>query len=299
VRFLAAGLAAAALAVAPMAEAKVILVQPEVKNFVSDSPAANKAVEKKAAAPKAEKKAYKEESGSSGAGFEAFRPLALPLALVGVAGAGAVAVKVDPEFADLFDSTWSAKDSNATGAGYEVAPGLKDGPFYGGSAAGGAAVKVRACMACLSGWAGAAAASGAAACAVQKHPPYPCCPCLASRIIRPPAEELRHPRWPEEGSWHRHHEEGTHPCVWKARCQGRPQPPQQPVQARLSLSSAGTPAVLWRRGLTPLPRVPSLPPVPRPAWRARVFVAAALILVLLPLSSHQEKKIPFVWPFLL
>ena len=184
-RFLAAGLAAAALAVAPMAEAKVILVQPEVKNFVSDSPAAKKAVEKKAAAPKAEKKAYKEESGSSGAGFEAFRPLVLPLALAGVAGAGAVAVKVDPEFADLFDSTWSAKDSNATGAGYEVAPGLKDGPFYGGSAAGGAAVKVRLCVAGQQPVGGCSRAVGglvAAACAIaagqpgQERSPHPCCP---------------------------------------------------------------------------------------------------------------------------
>lgn len=125
-RFLAAGLAAAALATATPAQAGVVLVQPEVKNFVKDTPAASSgaakaAPAKKAAAPK------REESGSSGAGFEAFRPAVLPLAVVAIAGAGAAAVKADPEFAKLVDESWGAKNSNAIGAGYETAPGLKVG----------------------------------------------------------------------------------------------------------------------------------------------------------------------------
>ncbi|KAI7837723.1 hypothetical protein COHA_008445 [Chlorella ohadii] len=77
-------------------------------------------------------------SGSSGAGFEAFRPAVLPLAVVAIAGAGAAAVKADPEFAKLVDESWGAKNSNAIGAGYETAPGLKDTPFFGGSNTSGA-----------------------------------------------------------------------------------------------------------------------------------------------------------------
>ena len=47
---------------------------------------------------------------------------------------GAAAIKLDPEFAELMDATWSAKDSISGGPGYETAPGLKDGAFYGGTA---------------------------------------------------------------------------------------------------------------------------------------------------------------------
>lgn len=94
----------------------------QVKNFVRDTPAqlaAKSAPAKKAAAPKS-------ESGAApGFGFEAIRPLALPLALLAVGGAGAAAVKADPEFAKLLDESWGAKDSNSTGAGYETA--LKNG----------------------------------------------------------------------------------------------------------------------------------------------------------------------------
>ena len=114
----------------------MVLVQPEVKNFVKDSPAAQKAAAKKAAAPA--KAAKKDESSSGGVGFEAFRPLVLPLSLAGVAGGFAAAIKSDPEFARKLDETWSAKDSIGTGAGYETAPGLKDTPFYGGSNTSGA-----------------------------------------------------------------------------------------------------------------------------------------------------------------
>lgn len=140
-RFLAAGLAAAALAAAPApAEAGVVLVQPEVKNFVRDSPVSAKPAAAKKAAPAA-KKERKEESGAPGAGFEAFRPLVLPLSLVAVVGAGAAATKADPEFAELLRGEWSAKDSNIVGVGYETAPGLKDTPFFGGSNTNGAQPK--------------------------------------------------------------------------------------------------------------------------------------------------------------
>lgn len=130
-RFLAAGLAAAALATATPAQAGVVLVQPEVKNFVKDTPAKAPAASKAAPAKKAEAK--REEAGSPGAGFEAFRPAVLPLSLLAIAGAGAAAVKADPEFAKLLDESWGAKNSITTGAGYETAPGLKDTPFFGGS----------------------------------------------------------------------------------------------------------------------------------------------------------------------
>lgn len=127
-RFLAAGLAAAALATATPAQAGVVLVQPEVKNFVKDTPASGAAK----AAPAAKKEAPKrEESGSTGAGFEAFRPVVLPLSVLAIAGAGAAAVKADPEFAKLLDESWGAKNSNAIGAGYETAPGLKVGAGRG------------------------------------------------------------------------------------------------------------------------------------------------------------------------
>lgn len=154
-RFLAAGLAAAAVATCGSpAEAGVVLVQPEVKNFVKNTTPAPKAessssgskaaaadLGKKAKAEAAPKAKKSEEASAPGAGFEAFRPFAFPLSLLLVGGAGAAAVKADPEFARLLDETWSAKDSISTGAGYETAPGLKDTPFYGGSNTNGAAPK--------------------------------------------------------------------------------------------------------------------------------------------------------------
>lgn len=129
-RFLAAGLAAAAVATCSPAEAGVVLVQPEVKNFVKGTtPAAKTPEEKKAAAPKAKKQ---EEASAPGSGFEAFRPLVLPLSLLFVGGAGAAAIKADPEFASRLDESWGSRNSNVVGVGYETAPGLKDTPFFGG-----------------------------------------------------------------------------------------------------------------------------------------------------------------------
>lgn len=136
VRFLAAGLAAAAVATCSPAEAGVVLVQPEVKNFVKGTtPAAKTPEEKKAAAPKAK---AQEEASAPGSGFEAFRPLVLPLSLLFVGGAGAAAVKADPKFGTLLDEKWGSRDSNDMGVGYETAPGLKDTPFYGVSSTNGA-----------------------------------------------------------------------------------------------------------------------------------------------------------------
>lgn len=139
-RFLAAGLAAAAVATCGSpAEAGVVLVQPEVKNFVKDTPAKAKEAaapgEKKAAAPKAAKQ-YEEESAPPGGSFEALRPFALPVSILLVGAGGAAAAKLDPEFATMFAKTWSAKDSISTGAGYETAPGMKDGALFGGNNTG-------------------------------------------------------------------------------------------------------------------------------------------------------------------
>ncbi|KAI3436220.1 hypothetical protein D9Q98_002274 [Chlorella vulgaris] len=141
-RFLAAGLAAAAvtLSIPTAAEAGVVLVQPQVKNFVTDTPAAKAPANSSPAAKKAA--AYKEESSSAGGlSFEAFRPLVLPASLLAIAGGGIVASKLDPEFAELFSREWSAKDNNITGTGYETTPGLKDTPFYGGSNTNGIDIK--------------------------------------------------------------------------------------------------------------------------------------------------------------
>lgn len=107
----------------------MVLVQPEVKNFVNGTTPAAKSPEAKAAAPKAKK--AQEEASAPGSGFEAFRPLVLPLSLLFVGGAGVAAVKADPKFGTLLDESWGSRDSNVMGVGYETAPGLKDTPFYG------------------------------------------------------------------------------------------------------------------------------------------------------------------------
>ncbi|PSC76503.1 leucine rich repeat isoform A [Micractinium conductrix] len=140
-RFLAAGLAAAAVATCGSpAEAGVVLVQPEVKNFVNNTAPAPKAAKAANGAAPAKKEAASkkaEESGAPGGAFESIRPLALPLALLAVGGAGFAASKADPEFAELMAGEWSLKDSSNY-AGYETAPGLKDTPFFGGSNTAGA-----------------------------------------------------------------------------------------------------------------------------------------------------------------
>lgn len=127
-KMMAAGLAAAALlAGAPMAEAKVILVQPEVKNFVTGAaPAPSAPAAGKAAAPKAKAPPPAAETSE---GLD-FKPLVLPLAVVAIGGAAVALPIIDPEFAEKMQGDWTSKDSTGY-AGYE--PKLKDTPFFGGS----------------------------------------------------------------------------------------------------------------------------------------------------------------------
>jgi hypothetical protein len=125
IRFLAAGLAAASLvAGVPAADAKVILVQPEVKNFVKDTPKAAPSGEAKAAPTKRAPPPAAETSE----GFD-FKPLVLPLSLALVGAGGFALASVDPGFAEMMVEA-GAKDSRSY-AGYET--GLKDTPFFGGS----------------------------------------------------------------------------------------------------------------------------------------------------------------------
>ena len=141
-RTLAAGLAAAVLfAGVPSADAGVVLSKSEVKNFVTDTPAAAAPSSSGAPAKKAGAKRPPPAAETS-EGFD-IKPLALPLALVAIAGGAAAISVVDPGFA-AFMEEWGAKDSRSF-AGYE--PGLKDTPFFGGtgsiptSAGGKAAAK--------------------------------------------------------------------------------------------------------------------------------------------------------------
>jgi len=110
--------AAASLLAAP-AFAGVILTKPELKRvFVDDAPAATASkTTTTAAAPKAKAApAPKVESSESGEGFS-LSPytVALPGALVLVAGGAGYALKNEPEFL----SKALLKDSNVNGAGYE------------------------------------------------------------------------------------------------------------------------------------------------------------------------------------
>ena len=119
-----AGLAAAALLLgAPAADAGVILTKSVVKNLVTETAPAPSGASSKAAPAKRPPPAAETSEG-----FDP-KPLALPVALVAIAG-GAVAIKgLDPEFESFMDE-WGVKDSR-TFAGYET--NLKDTPFYGGS----------------------------------------------------------------------------------------------------------------------------------------------------------------------
>jgi hypothetical protein len=143
-KLMAAGLAAAALiAVAPAAEAKVILSQPEVKNFVTGAEPAKAAASSGGAAAPAKTKAYRPPpAAETSEGFD-FKPLVLPVTLVGLAGGAFALTVIDPGFAEMMVEGGS-KDSRSF-AGYE--PGLKDTPFFGGSGSvpssvpGGAAPK--------------------------------------------------------------------------------------------------------------------------------------------------------------
>lgn len=119
-----AGLAAAALLVgAQSADAKVILTQPEVKNFVKNTAPASSSSSKSAPAVKRSPPAAQTSDG-----FD-FKPLVLPLTLVTVVGGGFALTSVDPGFAEMMVEG-GAKDSRFF-AGYET--GLKDTPFYGGT----------------------------------------------------------------------------------------------------------------------------------------------------------------------
>lgn len=125
---LAAGLAAAALFIGvPSAEAGVTLYKAEVKNLVNDTPAAASSSQTSAPAKQAASKRPPAAAETS-EGFDP-KPLALPLALVAIAGGAAAINVLDPGFAAFMDE-WGSKDSRSF-AGYE--PGLKDTPFYGGT----------------------------------------------------------------------------------------------------------------------------------------------------------------------
>eukprot|EP00887_Chlorella_sp_A99_P006678 scaffold3.g6678.t1 len=118
-----AGFAAAALLHVAPAQAGVKLVQPEVKNFITDAaPAAGSGkAAAKAAAPKAR---VSEMSGAPD-----LRALTLPVSVVGIAVAGYAATKADEGFLEVLDRG-SLKDSNLEGVGYEANSGLKDSYFF-------------------------------------------------------------------------------------------------------------------------------------------------------------------------
>lgn len=123
---LAAGLAAAALFVGvPAADAGVILTKSEVKNLVNNTAPAAKA---KDAAPAAAKAKRPPPAAETSEGFDP-KPLALPVALVAIAGGAAAVKALDPEFEASMEE-WGSKDSRSF-AGYETS--LKDTPFFGGS----------------------------------------------------------------------------------------------------------------------------------------------------------------------
>jgi hypothetical protein len=128
-KLLSAGMLSAALFLgAPAADAKVILVQPQVKNFVTGAEPA-----KVPGAPKAAKAAKAKGPPAAAMTSEGgdVQGLILPITLV-VLGGGAVAWNaLDPGLAEMMKEG-SAKNST-TFAGYE--PVLKNTPFYGGSGA--------------------------------------------------------------------------------------------------------------------------------------------------------------------
>ncbi|KAI8113414.1 hypothetical protein M9435_003416 [Picochlorum sp. BPE23] len=119
------GFAAATLLVsAPAAEAKVVLQQPEVKNFVKGTEPAP-AAKTSSSATKAPRK--NQNAGDPDA-FD-IKVLALPVSVAAVVGGYFALNAIDPGFSE-FMAEASAKDSRGY-AGYETA--LKDTPFYGGS----------------------------------------------------------------------------------------------------------------------------------------------------------------------
>ena len=122
---LAAGLAAATLFMGvPSAEAGVTLYKTEVKNLVVEAPASSS----KDSAPKQAAAKRPPAAAETSEGFD-FKPLALPFALLAIAGGAAAINVLDPGFG-AFMEEWGAKDSRSF-AGYES--GLKDTPFFGGT----------------------------------------------------------------------------------------------------------------------------------------------------------------------
>lgn len=119
---LAIGLATAALVAASPVDAKVILVQPEVKNFVKGT---SPAPAKKTAASKGS-----QPTAGSSEGFD-IKPLVLPISIVSIVGGAFVLNTVDPGFFPLMEELGAFSKDSTGYAGYETA--LKDTPFYGGS----------------------------------------------------------------------------------------------------------------------------------------------------------------------
>jgi len=126
---MAVGLAAAALVAAAPADAKVILVQPEVKNLVTGyQPKAASSSSNGGKSAKAKKlPAAAEVSGKTD-----IKPFVLPLSIVAIAGGAFVVKTLDPGFAEV-SAEWGAKDSRGY-AGYETS--LKNGSIPTGTKAG-------------------------------------------------------------------------------------------------------------------------------------------------------------------
>lgn len=125
-KFLAAGLAAAALLHGSPAQAGIEYVKPESRKvFIDDGSAA--AVKKAAPAAAVAKKAP--AASFQGEGGPDFKLFTLPLSLAAIAGGAVVVTKLDPGFAEMMKEA-GAKDSRSF-AGYETS--LKDTPFYGGN----------------------------------------------------------------------------------------------------------------------------------------------------------------------
>ena len=129
---MAVGLAAAALvATAPAADAKVILVQPEVKNLVTGYQPKAASSSSNGGSGKAAK-AKKLPAAAEVSGKTDIKPFVLPLSIVTIAGGAFVVKTLDPGFAEV-SAEWGAKDSRAY-AGYETS--LKNGSIPTGTKGG-------------------------------------------------------------------------------------------------------------------------------------------------------------------
>jgi hypothetical protein len=139
VQVAAAALAAAALLQAGPVSAKVILEQPQLKKLFQETEQTVAPVKKELtrlpgqvkknvqqAAKDAPKPRVAEVSTSGGLDPTA---IALPLAVVAIAGGAAALNALDEDFGSFMDKT-SAKNSNNDGVGYEVA--IKEGALAGG-----------------------------------------------------------------------------------------------------------------------------------------------------------------------